>query len=491
VHATADAPSRYEVELVLEPGLHDVGVAFLNDLKQPPDLDRNLIVDWMQLTGPHDRARQPAPGRERVLVCDPTAAGVDEGRCAEDIVHTFARRAWRRPLTATELQERLAVYAEARSAGAGFDEGIRTALRAVLLSPHFTYRVEDDPPPGAVRALDDLELASRLSYFLWSSMPDDRLLDLAEAGQLSDPDVLEAEARRMLADPRAEALVHNLGGQWLGLRKVAEAQPSPEHFPVWDAALQASLEVELERFLASILLADRPALELLTSERTFVDARVAEHYDLAPPDGVGFVEATAPGRPGVLGKAGLLAALSYPTRTSPVLRGKWVLDNLLCQSPPPPPAGVEGLDEDPDPGTEPASLRERLEEHRADPVCASCHQTMDQLGFALEPFDGTGALRTHDDDGLVIDASGALPDGSTFAGPVELAQVLAADPAVPRCMVRKTFTYALGRSTETPDAAALDTIEGRFVTGGYRFAELVAGIVRSRPFRYRSHEEAP
>ncbi len=483
--ATEAAPERVEVEVQLSSGLHHLEVAFDNDHRDPAlGEDRNVVVDWLELSGPHDLARVPSAGRGLVISCDPDDLG--EVACAEQIVREFTRRAWRRAISSQEFLDRMSVYGAARDAGGDWEEGIRTALRAVMLSPHFVYRTEVDPKPRQERALDGFELASRLSYFLWSSTPDDRLLDLAESGALIQPRVLEGEARRMFADPKAEALVDNLAGQWLSLRAVEEAAPSSDLYEAWNEGLRTSMDREVRAFVADILLGGRPLPELLTSDRTFVDAQLAEHYGVEVPAEAGLHEVRIPARRGLLGKGGLLAANSFPTRTSPVLRGRWVLDNLLCNAPPPPPAGVEGLDDSSDPGEQPSSLRERLELHRADPACAGCHEVMDQIGFAMEGFDATGRERTLDDDGLPINASGVLPGGATFVGLEELAPVLASDPEFLRCTVIKTFTYALGRAPETADAALLDELERELLLRGLVFEELAVQIVGSKAFRYRS-----
>lgn len=470
-----DDPAPYEVAIALTEGRHTVGVAFTNDLDQPPDLDRNLVVDRLELTGPLGVPRTRSEGYAHVVDCDP--ADVGEAACVEHVVRTLGRRAWRRPLSEDEADSILALYAEARVAGGSWEEGLRAAIRGLLLSPFFLYKVELDPIDGP-RPLAGFELATRLSYFLWSSTPDDRLLDLAQAGTLEDPDVLEAEARRMLADPKAQALVDNLGGQWLGIRKVDEAEPSADVYPDWNEALRASMEDEIRGFVGRVLLADRPVLELFTEDTTVVDDRLAVFYGL-PAGG----EVQVPERTGLLARGGLMAALAYPTRTSPVIRGNWVLGNLVCAPPPDPPPGVPALDV-PEPG-EPVSLREQLERHRADPVCASCHAEMDPIGLALEAFDGIGRFRTVDENGIPIDASGDIPGLGAFEDAAGMQRLLATDPRVPACVVQKTFTYALGRGPEDADAALLAELTEDFAASGWRFRELAVDVVRSRPFRYR------
>lgn len=495
---------RHEVRLPLAAGAHVVEVAYLNEYKAPPD-DRNLIVDRIEVAGPLDVARTRSPAFGAVIPCDGApGAGQDassaEGACAERVARELGRRILRRPLTEVEVTAKMRHYAEVREAGGSYDEGLRGLIKGLLLSPSFVYRVEPDPlGPGAggQRALNGFELASRLSYFVWSSTPDDRLLDLAQSGALVDPGVLAAETRRMLADPRADALVDNLGGQWLGVRKVDEAAPSASVFPDWDSGLQASLQEELRRYVRSILRADRSALELVTSDETWVDARLAAFYGVAGPSDAGsFEPVRIPDRPGLLTRAGLLAALAYPTRTSPVVRGNWVLGNLLCAAPPPPPGGITPLSDTPD---TPMSLRDQLAAHRADPACAGCHAQMDPVGLALEEYDAIGRYREEDEFGFPIDATGELSGLGTFDGAAQMQALLARDPRLPQCMVTKVLTYALGRGPTDADAQTEAELLQRFAASGYRFEALVTDVVLSRPFRWRDpealvegpHPEAP
>lgn len=478
--AAVDVPERYEIRLALTAGSHTVAAAFTNEFKQPP-ADRNLIVDRMQVTGPLDVPRVPSPSRGLVVTCDP----VDhEPACAEEIARTFGRKAFRRPLSEAEVASKMRHYGVVREAGGSWEEGVRALLKSLLLSPSFIYRIEPDGYPGP-RKLTGFELASRLSFFVWSSTPDDRLLDLAQSGSLTDPDVLEAETRRLLADPRSDALVENLAGQWLGVRKVDEAQPSTEVFPEWDRGLQASMREEIARFVTNVLRNDRSALELFTTDETFVDARLAEHYGVPAPDGEGFHPVRIPDRPGLLARGGLLAALSYPTRTSPVIRGSWILGNVLCAQPPPPPAGIVPFEESP---MEPVSMREQLAQHRANPACASCHDQMDGIGLALEGYDAIGHTRTEDAAGFPIDTSGTLPGVGAFDGAGAMQRALVTDPRMPACMVSKVFTYALGRAPTPADDAALDTLGGQFAASDFRFEDLVIDVVLSRPFRWRNGE---
>ena len=486
--STAAEPEVIEVVTTIDAGERSFGVSFLNDYYDPDaGEDRNLVVDWIALTGPLGATADPHPGRTLVVPCAPSVDGEDA--CARTSLEGFMPRAWRRPVTAAEVDNALSLYALSRETGGDWEEGLQLALKSVLLSPHFVFRVERDPSPTDLtpHPLDPYELASRVSYFLWSSMPDEALFAAAADGSLLQDDVLEAQVRRMLSDERATALVDNLGGQWLLIRAVDDVTPFYEAFPTFDDTLRASMKEQMRRVVGDVLLADRSMLELLTAETTRIDARLATHYGVDAP-AEDWSEVTLEDsdlRRGLLGTAGLLTALSYPTRTSPVKRGQWLLEALTCSAPPPPPAGVEGL---PDEGSEDAPLRERLEQHRADPVCASCHEVMDQLGFALESFDGIGAHRTEDEAGFPIDSSGVLPGGITFDHAGELADLLAADRRIPRCMAHTVFTYALGRAPVPTDLPALETVEQRFVTGDHRFADLAVGIVLSDPFRMRRGE---
>ncbi|RME27697.1 MAG: DUF1592 domain-containing protein, partial [Deltaproteobacteria bacterium] len=323
------------------------------------------------------------------------------------------------------------------------------------------------------------------SYFLWSSMPDDELFALAADGRLQDDAVIREQVRRLLADPKAEALVDNFAGQWLFLRGIDEKSPDPWAYPEFDEALRASMKEEMRRFFRSFLHEDRDLHELLLATEGEIDARLAAHYGIDGVTGWTTVDLSAVERGGLLTQAGLLMVNSYPARTSPVLRGKWVLSNLLCSEPPPPPAGVEGLVED---EADPQTIREQLEQHRADPVCASCHDQMDPLGLGLEHFDGIGAYRVTD-NGFPVDASGELPDGTAFYGARELAAVVAADARYPACIVEKLYTYGLGRSPTYTDAPYLERIEAEFADGGYTFEALVTAIALSEPFRMRHGEE--
>lgn len=487
VAAEVDAPAVYDVELEVSAGAHTIGARFLNDYWVPDVADRNLLIDWVQLEGPWGLDGEPEGDPSAILVCDPAYDG--EEACARTIAADFGKRAWRRPLADDEVDRLLALYTLSRESDGTWTEGVGLMAKAILLSPHFLFRVEADPVPGeGPRLLDDWELASRLSYFLWSTMPDAELFALAEAGTLQQDAVLEEQVARMLADPKAGALVDNLGGQWLYIRATDDLQPDSELFPTFDEALRASMQEQMRLQVSDVFLGDRSFLELLTGTDTWVDARLAEHIGIPATSGDGFAPASFAGteRRGLLGTPGLQAVLAYPTRTSPVRRGKWVLGNLLCEAPAPPPPGVEALPADE--GETELSLREQMELHRTDPVCASCHQAMDPIGFGLENFDAIGAWRDDDIHGEPIDASGSLPDGQSFEGLPDLVEILAADRKLAGCAVEKTFTYALGRGPTVEDLVFLDGIESRFVESDHRFAALVTSIVLSEPFRQRAEE---
>jgi hypothetical protein len=463
---------------------------FTNDFKDPMQgLDRNLIVDWIALQGPIGVARPASPGADLVLLCspDPELGEQGEATCAEDILWTFGMRAWRRPMTDDEFASKMAIYGQNRNAGGDWEEAVGNMIKAVLLAPHFVYRVELDPKPESKTAhlVAPYELASRLSYFLWSTMPDEQLFALARTGELQNPLVLEGEVRRMLADPKAWALVDNLGGQWLYVRGVDEAYPDIDSFPDWDEGLRASMKEEMRLLVGDVLLTDRSMFDLMLTKDTFVDARLAEHYGLPAPSVDGFERTSLDGtqRRGLLTTAGLLTALSYPTRNSPVKRGKWVLDNILCDEPPDPPPGVEGLPDDPT--TEALTLREQMEQHQADPLCATCHSVLDPIGFSMEHYNGIGQRREVDEQGFQINSSGQLPDSDQFDGIAELVDILVLDERMPACMAEKTFTYAIGRGPSFEDVLDLEKIEAQFTASDHRFEALAVAIVLSEAFRYR------
>lgn len=492
--ATIDVASSdlevFEIDITLDRGgIHQIGVQFENDAYDPELLlDRNLWVDWMEFEGPYDKLGESPAGFPTVFVCDPTTSG-DERGCAEAILGGFAKRAWRRPVTDAELAAELALYDLSVNAGADFYEATGVGLKAILLSPRFIFRIEPDPPAGETRALDTYEVATRLSYFLWSSTPDSQLLALADDGSLLDDAVFDAEIDRMLADRKASALIDDFAGQWLYVRAVDDALPNSVQFPSFDESLRASMKEEMRRMVGAVLLADRPLPDLLVADTTWVDARLAAHYGLDPVTDWTEVSLEGTNRRGLLTTGGLLTALSYPTRTSPVKRGKWVLGALLCEAPPPPPSTVNTNFVDTE-SEDPGSLKEQFEQHRADPMCASCHTLMDPIGFSMEHYDGIGAWRDTD-NGAPLDTRGVLPDGRAFDDIIGLAAQLADDPKLTRCAVQKTFTYALGRPPIPEDLAAIVQIEVAYGDGGQRFGALVRALAHSDPFRFKRALEAP
>jgi len=443
------------------------------------------------------------PSRRRIFECRPAdATTADEARCAAAILSTLARRAYRRPALEADVMALLRFYEEGRAEDS-FEAGIEMAIRRLLVSPEFLFRTEADPTdiaPNTDYPISDLELASRLSFFLWSSIPDDELLDLAERGTLRDPRVLERQVRRMLADPRSRSLVDNFVGQWLFLRNVAALRPDPYKDPDFDESLRRALRRETELLFDSIIREDRDVVELLATNYTFLNERLAEHYGIPFVKGDHFRRVSLPAgsvRGGLLGQGSILAVTSQPNRTSPVLRGKWILENVLGVSPPEPPPDVPELEEH-DSVTTAVTMRERMEAHRANPACASCHRMMDPLGLALENFDQAGRWRIVEESFdsraasfVPIDASGVLPDGTAFDGADGLRRVLLnrSDRFV-ATMTEKLLTYALGRGLEHYDMPAVRAIAREAVgqDGGHRFSSLVLGVVTSAPFQMRRSE---
>ena len=446
------------------------------------------------VTGPYEASGAPpveeTPSRARIFTCRPASGDVAGGReCAGEIMSTLARRAYRRPVSERDLDVLLGFYDEGSDEG-GFEAGIELALRRLLVSPEFLFRVVRDPAdaePGSNYRLTDLELASRLSFFLWSSIPDAELLDVAVAGKLREPEVLEAQVRRMLADQRASSLVENFAGQWLYLRNIPALVPDENRFPDFGEGLRRAMQRETELFFESVMREDRSVLDLLTADYTFVNERLARHYDIPNVYGSHFrrVKLADPARRGLLGQGSILAATAYPTRTSPVLRGKWVLENLLGTPPPLPPPDVPSLEETTGDGRA-LSMREAMEQHRGNPVCSSCHRLMDPPGFALEQFDAVGKYRTHNEANAPIDASGILPDGTVFEGAAGLRDALLQRPDLfVTTLTEKLLTYALGRGVEHYDAPAIRTVVRDAERDGSRFSSIILGIVESVPFQMR------
>ena len=480
------------------PGAKEIWLGFIDHAGNPmnPNTEfsqRKLWVDFLEINGPFDADPIPLPAsHRRLLVCRPD--GEEPWRpCARRIIERLTLRAYRRPSTPAELQGLMQLAESSLRDGESFEGMVQTVLQAVLVSPQFLFRIESDPAVGsgqATRELDDYELASRLSYFLWSSMPDDALLGTAANGSLRSIDTLRRQARRMLADPRSSALVENFAGQWLQLRNLTLAQPDGERFPEFDEELRRSMLQESELFFDSIVREDRSILEFLDSDFTFVNETLARHYGIENIAGAQFrrVQLANGQRGGLLGQASLLTISSYPTRTSPVLRGLWVLEAILGQSPPPPPPDVPELEvqEGPLGGT----LRQQLEAHRSNEGCMSCHLVMDAIGFGLENYDATGKWRERDGD-LALDTSGTLPGNHSFRSPAELRKILVDTEAqsFTRTLAKKLLTYALGRGVNRLDNPAIDQIQQHVVDAEYRFSALVDAIVSSEPFRLTAPDQ--
>jgi mono/diheme cytochrome c family protein len=504
------ATDALEFHFRVKAGAHLVQVFFvprtsasLEDLIEP-DLRTKYLpgngsgdpaLSTVTITGPYDAARVgDSPTRQRILVCRPVGpAGNGESTCAKRIISTLARRAYRRPVTDVDLEALLTLYRQGALKG-GFELGIEVALRGILVSPEFLFRFEGQPRTAAANApyrIADIDLASRLSFFLWCSIPADELLDVAAQGQLQKPAVLERQVRRMLEDQRSAALVSNFAGQWLQLRNVAGVSPSPELF--FDHNLRQAFQRETELFFESILREDRSVLEFLDADYTFVNERLARHYGIPGVYGERFRRVALPAdsvRRGLLGQGSILTVTSFSYRTSPVRRGKWILDNILGAPPPPPPPNVPVLEDHGNDGKT-LSAREQMMQHRNNPACASCHSQMDPLGFALENLDAVGRWRVVDGSNAPIDASGTLPDGTSFQGPVGLRQELLKNRSrdFVMALTQKLLTYALGRGLEYYDAPTIREITRQAALSKHRFSSLIIGIVRSVPFQMKMARE--
>ena len=460
-----------------------------NDTLDPagrPHLDRFSITGPFHPTGSGD-----TPSRRQIFTCRPKAEA-EEQPCARKIMTTLLRRAYRGTGSDTDLQRVMAFYDQGRHEGT-FETGIEVALERLIASPKFVFRSERDPAHatlGTVYRISDLELASRLSFFLWSSIPDDELLRLATEGKLHTPAVLDQQMRRLLKDPKAAALTDNFAGQWLYLRNLRTMIPNSVEFPDFDDNLRQSFQRQTELFFASIIHEDRNVLDLMTADYTFVNQRLAKHYGIPNIYGSNFrrVAVTEEARKGILGQGSVLMVTSHTDRTSPVVRGKWVLDNLLGAPPPPPPPNVPALDESNQKGGRVLTMRERMEAHRANPYCASCHKLMDPIGFSLENFDATGWWRTREGGtgGTPIDASGQLLDGTKINGPVELRNALLKNPEIfVATFTEKLMTYALGRGLASADMPVVRSIVREAAKSNYRFSSIVNGIIASAPFQMR------
>ena len=500
----SDVDAGLKGRFPVKAGPHTVTAAFLKRpglpeaARQPFKADYNgrslAAIFSVSVAGPYNPgAPGQTPSRQRIFVCQPSKPSAELG-CAKTVIERLARRAYRRALADTDREKLLNYYREGRAEGGTFERGIEMALRAILASPDFLFRIERDPQrvaSGSAYQLSDVELASRLSFFLWSSIPDDQLLDLAIGGKLRNSRILEQQIRRMLVDKRSEALVENFAEQWLYLRNLAAVTPDPRLFPDFDDNLRQAFRRETSLFFESIKNEDRSVLELLNANYTFVNERLAYHYGIPNVYGTHFRRVALPeGSPrrGLLGQASILTVTSYANRTSPVQRGKWVLENLLGMPPPPPPPNVPPLKENKSSGGKVLSVRERMVEHRANPVCASCHSIMDPIGLSVENFDAIGRWRTTEGD-APVDASGGFPDGSAFAGVAGLRQALLQRPELfVTTFTEKLLTYALGRGLGYDDAPAVRTIRRSAASDDYRFSSLILGIVRSAPFQMRRSE---
>jgi hypothetical protein len=530
VAAVERAPEVYEARAPVAAGKRRYAIAYLNNYREPdhPDPrlrgDRNLIVDWFEL----ELAARETPvalpeSYQRLFIAHPSG-GKSEDACAREILAAFAGRAFRRPAGEEDVERLMGLFAAARSHEGSFDGAIKVVLKAILCSPRFLFRVEADPRPadhgpreaGGKRLLDPFEIASRLSYFLWSSMPDEELFRLAREGQLHDEGVLEREVDRLLSDPRSQAFIENFAGQWLQTRLLENLTPDPALFPGCDAELREAMETETLLFFEAVLREERSLLELIDADFTFVNERLARHYGMdggspqgeeprggaaAGADGApagagsargGFRRVSVAGtsRGGLFTQASFLALTSNPTRTSPVKRGKWILEQILGTPPPPPPPDVRELEETAE-AILSGPLRERMERHRSDPNCAVCHERMDALGFAFENFDAVGVWRDFDGK-FLIDPSGELPDGRRFDGPGGLKALLRDEvEALARNLAAKLLTYALGRGMTRQDRCALEEIVDFGWARGYKLKSLVHAVVRSEPFRMRQGSAPP
>jgi len=431
--------------------------------------------------------RDATSSKPMVRICTPEVANPEP--CGRKILERFARRAWRRPVTPEEVDRLMGFVALARVHGEGFDEGMKLALRSVMVSPHFLFRVEADPEPGSTepRALSDWELASRLSYFLWSTMPDDKLMAAAEAGKLSTPEELEQQVVRMLKDPKAKAMVDNFAGQWLHTRAMAYVSPDPTYV-AFDDELREAMRQETELFFNEFLHGDRPVRDMMDADFTYLNDRLAEHYGLPRPGSSTMKRvsiAKYPERAGLLGKGSILTITSHPERTSPVRRGVWVLEQLLCRPPPPPPPNVPDL-----PGVDTnLSVREQMRQHREDPACAGCHSMMDPIGYGLENFNVVGAWRVKEEySDAPIDSTGELPSGQTFQNGVELRDILKEDPHLTTCVAEHLLIYGLGRGTLETDACLLEQVVHEAETRNGSLMDLIISLVRSVGFTHRRGE---
>jgi hypothetical protein len=496
VSVEENAPKIFETKLRVTAGKKRFSAAYINNFvdrsnPNPSRRDRNLIIDSLEIVAPPDLKPLPFPEtHKRIFPREP--ATNERFEFAREIISKFAKRAYRRPARKEELVRLLNLYDLGQAEGENFYASVKLALKAVLVSPNFLFRGEIQPEPNnpkAVHPVNDFSLASRLSYFLWSTMPDEELFAEAEAGTLRRN--LEKQVKRMLRDTKSRALVDNFAGQWLQTRNLVDVTPDKKVFPKFNDKLREAMRQETELFFAHIMNEDRSVLEFLSADYTFANDLLAEHYKLKGIKGEEFQRVSLRGTPrgGVLSQASVLTLTSNPTRTSPVKRGRWVLENILGTPPPPPPPDVPELKEDEHALA--GSLRERMEQHRANPSCAGCHARMDPIGFGLENFDGIGGWREKD-GGFAIDPSGELVSGEHFAGAAELKKILVKEKREEflRCLAGKMLTYALGRGLEFYDKCAVDEVVANMEKNRYRFSSLIMGVVKSTPFQMRRGEQA-
>jgi len=485
---------NYELKLEVAAGKHKFAAAFINDFYDPNNKnerrrDRNLNIEYVEIAGPIGVRPEQLPASHKQIVFVEPGKGKSPEAAAREIFKRFASRAYRRPATDEEVARIMQLFTLGRQNGESFERSIQLGVQAVLVSPYFLFRVELEPGPGdphGVRTLNEYELATRLSYFLWSTLPDVELFTLAHEGKLRAN--LDAQVRRMLKDPKSDALVQNFAGQWLQLRTLDLTTPDPRRFPDWGKELREAMRKETESFFAFIVREDRSILEFLDSDYTFVNERLAKHYGIEGVTGPEFqkVSLNPEQRGGLLGQASILTITSNPGRTSPVKRGKWVLENLLATPPPPAPPNVPALEEPTRRREQTASLRQRLEMHRSNPSCASCHRLMDPLGFGLENYDAIGAWRTEEGK-FPIDPAGALPSGDEFKGVRDLRTVLRKrENEFRHCLAEKLMTYALGRGMELDDECTLRAVADEVKRSDNKFSSLVLAIVHSQQFQKRA-----
>jgi hypothetical protein len=488
-----DPFSDAEMRVYLPEGDHVFRAAFLNDdfvkTIDPKDAynnKKNKFIGSITFVGPFPSKVEKA-SRKKILICDPASGQV----CIEKIVANLAHHAYRRPVTRQEVASLMKFVAMAKASGQSTEQGIQLALEAMLVSPEFLFRIERDPNPlDAEKAhrLSDPELATRLSYFLWSSMPDDELLSVAEAGKLKEPAVLDAQVKRMMTDKKAAAFADNFAGQWLEIRNLDSITPDPQKFKSWTPQLKDEMRTETNMFFQHVLTENRPISEFIDAKYTFLNEDLAKFYGIEGVKGPDFrrVELTTDQRGGVLTQGSVLAVSSYPSRTSPTIRGRYLLNNILGTPIPPPPPDIPALD-DSKIGAE-VSMRKQLEAHRNNPVCASCHNRMDVLGFGLENYDAIGKWRTMDGK-FPIDVGGTMPNGKSFQTAAEMRTILLGGmPQVSRCLIEKLMTYALGRGMQTYDNRSIDQINKDLAADGYRFQSLIFEVVHSLPFQSRRGE---